>query len=106
MGIESVLFKFFLAGAFILGLILIIPTKREKTYMLRGKVLTLRQIAELLCEDGVFICQHNDEVQMAYDHDVEAIPAVLEILAEAEMPAEVFNETSILVKDPVVYGGL
>lgn len=104
MGLESVMIKIgIMLAAFIIGLIMIIPTKREKTYLLRGKVLTLRQIAELLCEDGVFICQHEDRIQMAYDHNPEAIPAVLEILAEAEMPASVFNETSILVKDPVIY---
>ena len=74
-----------------------------KKYVLRGKMMTLKQIAQLLCVDGVFICEHNDRVQMAYDHDVDSIPAVLQILADAGMPGRIFNETSVLVMDPVIY---
>ena len=104
MGIESLLFKMFMVGCFCIGLALIIPTNRKRTYMLRGRVMTLKQIAEELCEDGVLVCEMDDTMQMAYDHDPEAIPAVLKILADAEMPAEVFNETSVLVRCPVIYG--
>ena len=79
-------------------------TGKDRQYVYRKKLMTLQEIAEELCADGVFICKSADEVQMAYDHDVDAIPAVLQILAEAEMPAKVFNETSILVRCPMVYG--
>ena len=85
--------------AFLVGLILIIPTEREQRYMLRGKVLTLKQIAELLCEDGVLVTEMKDKIQMAYDHNSDAIPDVLEILAEAEIPAERFHD-SIIVQRP------
>jgi len=46
---------------------------------------------------------HDDRVQMAYDHDVDSIPAVLQILKDAGMPGKIFNETSVLVMDPVIY---
>ena len=103
MGIESVMVKLILVGAFVVGLLLIIPSRRERTYLLRGEVLTLKQIAEKLCEDGVLVCQEEDEIQMAYDHDPDAIPAVLKILAEAEMPAMRFKD-SIVVQCPVIFG--
>jgi len=103
MGFESIYIKLFMVGAFIFGLIMIFPSRRERTYLLRGEVLTLKQIAEKLCEDGVLVCQEEDEIQMAYDHDPDAIPAVLEILAEAEMPAMRFKD-SIVVQCPVIFG--
>ena len=85
--------------------ILIIPNNTgDRKYVYRKKLMTLQEIAEELCADGVFICKSADEVQMAYDHNPDAIPAVLQILAEAEIPAKVFNETSILVRCPMVYG--
>jgi len=94
----------FVVVAIVVGFFIIRKdVSREKTYILRKKVMTLQEIAEELCSDGVFICKNENEVQMAYDHDVDAIPAVLQILADAGMPAKVFNETSILVQDPVIY---
>ena len=78
-------------------------TGKDKKYVLRGKLMSLKEIAIELCEDGVFICMHDDRVQMAYDHDVDSIPAVLQILADAGMPGRIFNETSVLVMDPVIY---
>ena len=99
MGIESVMVKIILAGAFVIGLLLIIPSRREKTYLLRGKELTLKEIAELLCEDGVLVVEQENEIQMAYDHNPEAIPAVMKILEEAEIPAWTFFD-SIVVGRP------
>ena len=103
MGIESVLVKIILVFAFIIGGILIIPTKRKRIYLLRGEELTLKQIAEKFCVNGVLVCEMDDTMQMEYDHDPEAIPEVLQNLLEAEIPAEVFNETSVLVRCPIVY---
>ncbi len=88
----------------VLGAVLIIPTKTERHYILRGKSVTLKGIVELICPDGVIIWEGQDEIQVAYDHDPSAIEGNLKLLAEAEVPASVFNETSILVKCPVIYG--
>ena len=102
MGLEALMMKIgVMLGAFLIGLIMIIPSKREKTYLLRGKVLTLKQIVELICEDGVIVASSEELVEVEYDHNPDAIPEVLELLREAELPARVrFRYPSVIMVAP------
>jgi len=102
MGFESIAVKLLLVGGFIMGLILIIPTKRERTYLFRGEVQTLKQIVERICFDGVIVSETADQIEVDYDHNPDAIPEVMGLLREAELPARVRfrHPTNIVIAPP------
>jgi len=82
------------------GIILIVPSKGEKTFIFRGKVLTLKQIVEQICSDGVIVCVTDNSIQVEYHHDPEAIENVMGKLREAELRMTL-SGTAITVRCPV-----
>ena len=82
------------------GIILIVPSKGERTFIFRGKVLTLKQIVEQICYNGVVINVTDDSILVEYHHDPDAIENVIEKLQEAELPVTL-SGTAITISCPI-----